>query len=140
MSPDLEAVLDDMASDHIGLDLIRQGIALLLEGRKSPAETALVLHDLAGDEGKDVITAFGLAIEELAAPYVDRVADREVFLLNVKHAKDAAERWDGRQSAIDAIAAIERAGRRCDAMTDDERKELSDKVREVNKRTEQRPR
>lgn len=140
MSDDLADLLDDMAGLHPGIDMIRHGLALITEKPLTRSETQSLLHGLAGAEGLDIVTAIGLTVQDLAAPLKDRVQDRETYLLNAKDAVYAAETFTGRQPVIDLIAALDTAGGRCDAMTDEERKELSKKVKKVNDETKKRPR
>lgn len=135
MTPQLADLLDDLDS-HDAVFLLRQCLALLTERRMAPAEAQIVIHELLGDEGRDAITALGLAIQEIADQASTKHANRSNIVRHAKHVAYAAETFEGREHVQELIAALDTAGGRCDAMD----QELRDKVKKLNEDSKKRPR
>jgi len=151
---DLHDALDDLA----GLDWI-PGFSLILAGIREAADAAQAgqftldatqtgLTVLANPEGTDLPNLISLLVAHLTGDTNTTLAQlddptRKTVQLHGEHHVHATADYTPRDHANEAAALIyEAAERRAQAMThldDDERKELSDKVRKVNKQSESRP-
>jgi hypothetical protein len=139
-------VLDDLEGFHPGIDLIRDGIRLLATDRHTAEKTQSLCAALAGAKDVDVLTAIGLLVARLASADSNpalRTLPFEQQKIAALHGErlvfDLADD-DLHQHASEAAAAIDTAVRGCTQMTDAERKELSKKVADANRRSENRPR
>ncbi|MEU6054205.1 hypothetical protein ABZ829_27765 [Streptomyces xanthochromogenes] len=112
LDDDLAGTLDDLDGVHCGIDLIRDGIRLLGLDQHSADRTQTILATLAGEEGKDVLTALGLLIRRLTDPAANPAlrplpyeTAKRVQQCGEEHAYETAE-FAPRQAVADACALI----------------------------------
>ncbi|MFD7995489.1 hypothetical protein [Streptomyces mexicanus] len=152
--------LADALQDFAGLGWI-PGITQILDGltaidhaartgRLSADATQTLLTTIANPNGPDLTHLLALTIKTLTGPDnqalhgLDDDTRKQIQHLGEQHAWEVAE-FAPRDQPNEAAGLIYQhspkdAGRRCTAMTDTEREELSKKVAEANKRSENRPR
>jgi hypothetical protein len=136
-------LLADLAGIHPGIDLIRDGIRLLAHDRHNTNTTQVLLARLAGDpDGSDILNAIGHLVARLAD------SDHNPCLRTLPFGQQCQAFKHGNRTAIElsapelrtpasnANAALDTPGGRCQAVTDDERKELSQKNSAKNARSE----
>ncbi|MFR9794258.1 hypothetical protein ACL07V_37485 [Streptomyces sp. MB22_4] len=142
---ELGGTLTDLASVHAGIDLIRTGIRLLAHDRHDLNTTQVLLAALAGSpDGTDVLAAIGQLVERLTSADTNPA----VRALPIDQQKEAAHQgWltqhnltdpELRDTASRACAALD-IREEVPAVTDTERKELSQKVAEANRQSNNRP-
>jgi hypothetical protein len=144
MDQHLADTLDQLRGINSNLDTIADALENLHHRTYTLDERQTVIARLTGNADDDLVTALALLTQHLctripATPALDDT-DRKAL---EQHGQDTAlwlTDWRLRQPAAEAAALLETAGGRCTAVTDKEREELSKKVREANKRSEQRPR
>jgi hypothetical protein len=68
LDDELEDVLDALAGIYAGIDLIRDGVRLLLTDRLDLDQTQTLSATIAGSVGADVLTLIGLAVQRLTNP------------------------------------------------------------------------
>lgn len=146
IDPELAGVLEDLDGVHYAIDQIRHGVESLAMERLTKSQTQTVLYSLAGAEGTDILTALALVVARLTNPdsnpslrTLPLDQQKTIHHLGELYGHDTAD-LAPRHHIADAIAHIDQAEGGCTAMTDNERKELSDKVADANKRSENRPR
>ncbi|GGS96290.1 hypothetical protein [Streptomyces violaceus] len=119
-------------------------------GRLSLDATQTLLSLLGNPNGPDLPQALADLAQDLTNPDTNTALNgldpdtvKEVQLLGELHAHDTAD-YTPRDHTNEACARIseaaQHAGGRCQAVTDDERKELSKKVADANKKSINRPR
>jgi hypothetical protein len=142
---DLGGTLTDLADVHAGIDLIRGGLRLLAHDRHDLETTQVLLAVLAGSpDGTDVLGAVGQLVERLTSPDTNPI----LRTLPLDQQKEVAHQgWltahnlldpTLRDTASQACAALD-SRKEVHPVTETERKELSQKVADVNKRSENRP-
>ncbi|CAK7288653.1 hypothetical protein [Streptomyces misionensis] len=142
---ELGGTLADLANVHAGIDLIRNGIRLIAHDRLDLNQTQVLLAALAGSpDGTDVLAAIGQLAERLTSTDTNPA----VRALPIDQQKEAAHQgWltahnlsdpELRDTASRACAVLD-AREEVHPVTETERKELSQKVADANKRSENRP-
>ncbi|MEZ7005693.1 hypothetical protein [Streptomyces sp. AD55] len=139
--------ITDGTNIHPGIRQIAAGLIQIVTDRTlDPAATTLILSQLAGAADSNLIHAFGSAIAHLTSPdnpalssFTDDQAkktSRYGYLARLD-----LQDPDLATNTSEAIAALD-TPREVNPMhlTEEQRKELSRKVKQVNKRSEERPR
>lgn len=65
---DLDGTLDDLSGIHPGIDLVREGLALLANSTHTADRLQTVIAALAGSDGADVLAAIAHTVEHLTNP------------------------------------------------------------------------
>lgn len=110
MSDDLMTALSGLDS-HEALIAIRGCIAALAKDQLSEEHAGVVLHDLVGAEGGDLISTVGLLARDIADQASTQHPNRSNILRHAKHVAYTTETWEGREHAQSLLAALgSRAG------------------------------
>lgn len=142
---ELQEQIESLYGGHPGISLILQGFELILaDTNLNVDQTKLLIADLAAFDTGHVAGILPLVVQHLAGP--DNKALEALTDPQRKEAQKLGEEYvlvtselSQSQIASDVVAALDMPEGRCPDMADEE-KSLSDKVREVNKRSENRPR
>jgi len=144
---DLGDLLDDITGIHPGLDLIADGIRLIAHDRHTLNTTQVLIATLTGSPDATDTTG---AIAHLTAWLTDPDTNPALRTLPFDQQKTATRHGqltahhltdpDLRNTTAAACAALDQPRREVHPVTDAEREELSKKVADANKRSEERPR
>ncbi|MET8571880.1 hypothetical protein [Streptomyces sp. NPDC004783] len=149
-STDLDDALDALAElgdDDIDLIItaFRNIAHRASHGHLDINTTQVLLASIAASpDGADLVGACGFLTAEITSrnPALDNLPDN-VRKATTRAGEEAAFRLTDtylREPASEANASLDLPERRCPAVTDNERKELSQKVKEANKQSSNRPR
>ncbi len=134
---------------HPGIRLVCHGLALIAEDTTLTVnDTQVLLAELAGSpDGTDLLGALGHLVARLTNPDSNPALrtlpdddNRKTAQLRGQRTAHTFTHYSLRNHPSTANAHLEQSERGCKAVTDDERKELSKKVADANKRSEDRPR
>lgn len=144
---ELQEQIDNLSADtHHGIRLIQRGLRLLATDTKMTIQqTQMVVGDLAAFDDGNLASIIPLLVQHLLGPDNPKLGAlpdeqrKTAQVLGEEYAILTAE-LSSTHLAADAIAALDMPEGRCSGVEDDRRKELSDKVRKVNKESQTRPR
>lgn len=148
MNEHLEEVLDQLRGINEDLDEIADRISALHARTYTRDERQTVIARIAGNADDDLITALALLLKDLCIVPGDEPMPEQNRKEAERHGQEAAlwlTDWHLRKPASEASALIDPTndpeGRYAvTRLTDDERKELSAKVRNANRQSTNRPR
>jgi hypothetical protein len=147
MNEHLAEVLDQLRGVNEDLDEIADRIEALNARSYTLDERQTVIARIFGNADDDLVTALALLTQALCIVPADQPMDEHDRKQAEQHGQDAAlwlTDWHLRGPASSAAALIDpandTAGGRCTPMTDEQRKELSKKVADANKKSQNRPR